>query len=78
MKLLNRLLADIPDQVLSTFLLVAMLYFFYRGAVETWNNPPPIKYVWVVLALGIVLGVIRAVVTLNHPEYHPLDNEKDN
>lgn len=61
MKMLEKLLNHIPEQVLSTSIGVGILFIGYRGIVSIVNDLPDPQYVLIVLMCGIVLGVLSAL-----------------
>ena len=65
MKYIKRALVIIPDQVMSTFLIFGVVIVFWRGVVSLWNTPPSPLTVFIVLCIGIALGLIGACA----PEY---------
>jgi divalent metal cation (Fe/Co/Zn/Cd) transporter len=66
MKYILRALNTIPDQVLSTFIMAAGCMVLYRGVVSLWKTPPSPTVLIVILGIGIVLGLLAAVVP---PDY---------
>ena len=57
MKYLKAAFVNIPDQIISTFLLWGGCFVWYRGFVSIFNDPPSgTTFFWVIL-IGVVLGV---------------------
>ena len=67
MKYLKSVLINVPDQVLSTFLLWGCLFMWYRAIVSIWNDPPSANTVLVVILIGVVLGLIVSRTQMEKP-----------
>ena len=57
----KRLLVNIPDQVLSTFVMWGFVMVAMRGVTSIVKNPPSITTITVILVIGVVMGCLAAV-----------------
>ena len=60
MKYLRRVLVYIPDQVLSTFVIWAGIFVWYRGFKDIIANPPSPQTMLVVIFIGVAFGLLTA------------------
>jgi len=73
MKLLQRILTNVPDQVLSTAIILGIGYVFCRGCVAVWNDPPSSTAILVILGAGVFCGLYVALM----PHTNPTNKETD-
>jgi hypothetical protein len=73
MKFLRRLMVHIPDQVLTTGLLVGVGYVFIRGCMAVWVEPPSIVLYLIIIGVGAFFGIEatrREATQSNEPKDH--------
>jgi len=65
---LRRFLIIAPDQILSTTLLLAFCYVFWRGVFAVWKNPPSLAACGTVIFIGVFVGFLATLKYLNENE----------
>lgn len=61
MKFLKRMWVNVPDQVVSTTILFLMVFLPIRGIISLFKNPPSNITIFVVIGVGVILGVLRSI-----------------
>jgi hypothetical protein len=74
MKFLRRLMVNIPDQVLTTGLMVGVGYVFIRGIMAVWVDPPSIILYLIILGVGAFFG-LEATRREDSQSNKPKDND---